>query len=342
MKAVIVRSHGGVDALLHEDVADPSPAADEVLVRVQATAVNHLDLWVRRGVPGHSFPLPLIPGNDVAGTVLEAGECVRSVSPGDEVVIAPGVSCGHCMACDSGRDHHCSQYGILGETRNGGYAEMIVVPGRNVMPKPKGLTMEEAAAMPLAFLTAWHMLVNRAEIRPGETVLVQAAGSGVGSAAVQIAKLWNARVIATAGGKRKTRLAAELGADHVIDYLSEDVAARVHEITGKRGADVVFEHVGEATWKQSLRALSWRGRLVTCGATTGSRVSIDLKHLFFKSLSILGSTMGSRADLREVLGHAEDGRFRPVIDRVMPLAEVRNAHRLIEERAVFGKIILAI
>ncbi len=340
MKAVIVRSHGGLDALLHEEMEDPVPRADEVLVEVRAVGVNHLDLWVRRGVPGHTFPLPLIPGNEIAGVVLEVGERVDHVASGDEVVLAPGVSCGVCAPCRSGRDHHCRHYGILGESRDGGYAERIVVPRENVLAKPANLSFEEAAAVPLVFLTAWHMLVKRAALRPGETVLVHAGGSGVGSAAIQVAKLWGGEVIATASSAAKLERAAKLGADHTIDYGREDFVKRVKEITGKKGADIVFEHVGKSTWAGSLRALARQGRLVTCGATTGADVTIDLRHIFFKSQSILGSTMGSTGELIEILGHFEAGRFCPVVDEVMPLADAAEAHRLLEERSVFGKGVL--
>jgi len=340
VKGVIVREHGGAEALLYQEVDDPSPRADEVLVEVRATGVNHLDLWVRKGVPGHKFPLPLIPGNEISGVVLETGDRAGNVSVGDEVLLAPGVSCGLCMACQSGRDHHCRQYGILGESRHGGYAEKIVVPRENVLPKPKNLTFEEAASIPLVFMTAWHMLVARAGLKPGETVLVQAAGSGVGSAAIQVAKLWNAVVITTAGSDEKLERAARLGADHLINYEKCDFAKRVKEITGGKGADIVFEHVGEKTWAGSLRSLAWQGRLVTCGATTGADVSINLRHLFFKSLSILGSTMGSRGELMELLGHVESGLLKPSVHQTLPLADAAEAHRLLEERTVFGKIVL--
>jgi len=340
MKAVIVRAHGGFDALRLEDAPDPQPAADEILVEVRAVALNHLDLWVRRGVPGYTFPLPLIPGCDVAGVVVEAGGRAGGFAAGDEVVLAPGVSCGRCPACLSGRDHHCRRYGILGETRDGGCAERIVVPRENVHRKPRNLGFEEAASMPLTFLTAWHMLVARCGIRPGETVLVQAAGSGVGCAAVQIAKLWGATVIATSGSDAKLERARALGADHTLNYARQDIAREVAALTGKRGADIVFDHVGAPTWEGSLRSLGWQGRFVTCGATAGTEVTLNLRHLFFKSLSVLGSTMGSKGEVCEILEHAEAGRLRPVIDKVLPLAEVREGHRLLEAREVFGKVVL--
>jgi NADPH:quinone reductase-like Zn-dependent oxidoreductase len=340
MKAILVREHGGLDALEYVDVPDPTPAADQVLVEVKASGVNHLDVWVRRGVPGYTFPLPLIPGNDTAGVVLEVGERVEGIAPGDEVLLAPATSCGRCEACFQGRDHHCRSYKILGEHQNGGWAERIVVPRENVLPKPKDLSFAEAASMPLTFLTAWHMLVGRVGIKPGETVLVQAAGSGVSSAGIQIAKLWGATVIATAGSAAKLERARELGADHLIDYTSEDVAGRVKELTGGRMCEVVFDHVGADSWKASMSSLAWQGRLVTCGATTGPLVKLNLAHLFFKSLSVLGSTMGSKGELVELLRHVEAGRLKPVVDSTLPLSEAREAQRRLEAREVFGKLVL--
>lgn len=340
MKAVLVRAHGGLDALSCEDIPTPEPGPGEVRVAVRAVGANHLDTWVRRGVPGHTFPLPLILGSDVAGIVDAVGAGVAGLSAGDRVVLAPGVSCGSCAACLSGRDNQCRTYGLLGEHRDGGCADFIVVPRQNVLALPAALTFEQAAAVPITFLTAWHMLVSRAAIRPGETVLVHAAGSGVGSAAIQIAKLWGATVITTASSAAKCQRAADLGADHVVDTGRQDFAAAVRDLTGKRGVDVVVEHVGAATWAGSVRSLAWHGRLVTCGATTGADVGLNLRQVFFKSLSILGSTMGSKGELVEVLGHLAAGRLRPIIDRVLPLAAAGEAHRLLEAREVFGKVVL--
>jgi len=340
VKAIRVEEHGGLEALRYVDVPDPEPAADQVLIEVRASGVNHLDVWVRRGVPGYTFPLPLTPGNDVAGVVLAVGERVRGVAPGDAVVVQPGVSCGRCAACLGGADHRCPRYCILGEHCDGGWAERLVVPGANVFAKPDDLSFVEAASMPLTFLTAWHMLVDRAELRPGEVVLVQAAGSGVSSAAIQIAKLWGASVIATAASAAKLERARALGADHTIDYEREDVPARVRALTDRAGADVVIDHVGAATWEASTKALAWHGRLVTCGATTGAGVELNLAHLFFKAQSLLGSTMGSKAEVLEVFRHAAAGRLRPVVDAVLPLSEAREAQRRLEAREVFGKLVL--
>lgn len=340
MRGVIVREHGDLHALRHETLPDPKAGPGEVVVRVKACGVNHLDLWVCRGVPGHAFPLPLIPGNDIAGEVHALGGGIVDLKIGDPVVVAPGVSCGVCQRCLSGRDQHCRHYGILGEHRDGGYAEYVKVPRANIMAKPDNLSFEQAACFGVPFLTAWHMLVARAEALPGETVLVQAAGSGVGSAAVQIAKLWEARVIAVASTDAKLERAKALGADFMINHQKEDIAKQVKSITGGAGADVVIEHVGPATWAASVKSLAWQGRLVTCGATTGGEVPLNLRHLFFKSLSFLGSTMGSKGEFMEVLQHAAAGRLKAVVDTVLPLTEVAEAHRRLHAREVFGKLVL--
>jgi NADPH:quinone reductase-like Zn-dependent oxidoreductase len=340
MRAVVVRAHGDVSALRHETFPDPKVLAGQVGVAVRACGVNHLDIWLRRGVPGHTFQLPLIPGNDVAGEVAFLGAGVTDLQVGEPVVVAPGVSCGVCPRCLAGADHHCRRYGILGEHCHGGYAQYVAVPRANVMRRPEGISYEQAAALGIAHLTAWHMLVGRAHLLPGETVLVVAAGSGVGTAAIQIAKMWGAQVIATASTPQKLQRAAELGATHLINSQTQDVAQRVKAITAGAGADVVFEHVGAATWASSVRSLSWQGRLVVCGATTGGQVPLNLQHLFYKSQSILGSTMGSKGDFCQVLAHAARGALRPVIDRIVPLAQVAAAHTALEARQVFGKIIL--
>lgn len=340
MLAVVVREHGGYDKLCLEDRPVPEPGPGEVRVRVRAAGVNQLDTWVRRGVPGHKFPLPMIPGSDGAGEIDALGPGVTGSSVGDAVVILPGVSCGVCEACQSGLDQLCRRYEILGESRDGTCAQFAVVPIANVAPKPARTDFAHAAAFGLVFQTAWNMLVRKAELRAGETVLVQAAGSGVGSAAVQIARMIGATVIATAGSAAKCQRALALGADHAIDYSAEDVIGKVRALTGQRGCEVVFEHVGLATWESSLRSLAWGGRLVTCGATTGGDVKLNLRALFFKNQSILGSTMGSKGDLRRIIRLVGEGKLKPVVDRRLPLREVRQAHELLAERAVFGKIVL--
>jgi NADPH:quinone reductase-like Zn-dependent oxidoreductase len=340
MKAILIREHGGLDKLTMADVPDPEPRAGEAVVRVRAVALNHLDIWLRRGVPGHTFPLPMIPGSEVSGVIESVDDPRWQV--GDEVIVAPGYSCGHCVACLSGNDPLCRHYGLFGETISGGAAEKISVPVRNLIRKPASLSFAEAAAFPLDMLTAWHMLVARAQLRIGETVLVHAGGSGVGSAAIQIAKLWGATVYATAGSAEKASRARALGADATIVYTKVDFLDEVRKLTGKRGVDVVFEHIGGETFERSMRALARGGRLVTCGATAGGEATINLRLVFFKLLSILGSTMGSLAELHEIVKLVEQGRLHPVIDRVLPLADFAEGHRLLEAREVFGKIVFEV
>ncbi|MFN2443638.1 MAG: zinc-binding dehydrogenase [Thermoanaerobaculia bacterium] len=341
MKAVLIREHGGFDRLEMAELPDPEPGG-HALVTVRAVALNHLDLWLRRGVPGHRFPLPMIPGSEASGVIRSLPDGAEGWNEGDEVIVAPGYSCGTCIACLSGEDPLCRDYGIFGESKNGGAAEIMPVPVRNLIRKPAALSFEEAAAIPLDFLTAWHMLVARAQLRPGETVLVHAGGSGVGSAGVQIAKLWGATVFTTVGSQQKQQRARELGADEVILYRETDFAQEIRRLTGKRGVDVVFEHVGADTFDGSMRSLARGGRLVTCGATSGADVSINLRLVFFKLLSILGSTMGSLAELHQIMQHVEAGRLQPVIDRILPLEQVAEGHRLLEEREAFGKIVLRV
>jgi NADPH:quinone reductase-like Zn-dependent oxidoreductase len=340
VRAIVVHAHGGPEALRVEERPAPEPGPGEVAVALRAIGLNHLDVWVRRGVPGHRFPLPLVPGSDGAGVVAAVGAGRQRVAVGDEVVLLPGVSCRTCDACVAGEDNLCLEYGILGESRDGTCAEQIVVPAVNVAPKPKSLSFAEAAAVPLAFLTAWSMLVRRARLRAGETVLVHAGGSGVGSAAIQVARLLGATVFATAGGPAKVERARALGADLVVDHERQDFAEEVRAATGRRGVDVVFEHVGAATFERSMRCLARGGRLVTCGATTGGEVQVNLRALFFKNLALLGNTMGPLADARRVVRLAGQGRLRPVIDRVLPFAQAGAAHELLEQRAVFGKVVL--
>ncbi len=340
MKAVVIRTHGGPEVLKLEQVPRPQPEPGQVLVKVRACALNHLDIWRRRGIPGVDFKLPAITGADVAGDVHAVGAGVEGPPVGTPVMVIPGISCGHCAMCVSGDDHLCARYEVLGEGTDGGMAEYLVVPAENVVGKPARFTYEEAAAASLTFLTAWRMLVGRAELRGGETVLVQAAGSGVSTAGIQIARYLGARVVATASHPRKLEAARALGADEVVDYTREDFVERVRALTDRRGVDVVLEHVGGETFERSMRCLARGGRLVTCGATTGPSARVNLSHVFFKSQSILGSTMGSKGDFHRLVALFERGLFEPVIDRVLPLERAAEAHAALERREVFGKVVL--
>ena len=338
MKAIRFHQHGGPEVLKFEDVPDPQVRKDQVLVRVKAVALNHLDLFVRQGVPG--VPLPQIPGSDIAGDVVEVGEYITDIKPGTRVLLAPMVFDGNCEKCVSGQQNFCPNFSVLGYRVPGGDAELIAVPRVNVIPIPQELTYNEAASVPLVFLTAWHMLVGRAKIRPGQRVLVLGAGSGVGSAAIQIAKLWNCEVITTAGSESKLEQARELGADYTIDHYKQKISEEVKKLTSKQGVDVVFEHVGQATWLESVRSLKPGGTLVTCGATTGFEGSIDLRVLFSRQLNLLGSFMGNMGELHEVLKHVFSGRLKPVVDKSFPLREAAAAHVYLAKSSMFGKVIL--
>lgn len=337
MKAVRFHQHGGPDVLRYEDAPDPQPAPGRAIVRVRACALNHLDLWQRRGLDRVRIPLPHISGSDVAGEVVDAGG--GPVAANRRVLVQPGVSCGRCAMCTTGRDNLCVEYQVLGYVSDGGYAEFLSVPVENLVSIPDHIDFVAAAAFPLTFLTAWHMLITRAAVQRGDTVLVLAAGSGVGQAAIQIAKLHGARVFATAGPAKLERARA-LGADEVFDHYADDFAKRVRALTDGRGADIVVEHVGEATWERSVRALARGGRLVTCGATTGHNATIDLRHLFARQLSFLGSYMGRKPELVCAAALFFDGKLAPVVDDVLPLRDARVAQERLESRAQFGKIVL--
>jgi NADPH:quinone reductase-like Zn-dependent oxidoreductase len=327
--------------LVYEDAPEPRIKANEILLRVRACALNHLDLFVRGGIPGMQFDMPHVLGSDIAGEVVQVGELCERVKPGWRVLLSPGLSCRQCAQCVSGQDNLCRRYTMFGYRVDGGNAEYLAAPEYSAIQIPDDLTFEQAAAVPLVFLTAWHMLMARAHLQPGEDVLVLAASSGVGSAAVQIAKLFHCRVIATAGGEAKLAKARELGADYVIDHYLQDISAEVRKITAKRGVDVVIEHVGVATWQKSVESLAPAGRLVTCGATTGFDAKVDLRFLFSRQLSLLGSFMGTMGELHRVLQFVFRGQLKPVIDKVYPLAEIRAAHERLEAKEQFGKVVLA-
>jgi NADPH:quinone reductase-like Zn-dependent oxidoreductase len=340
MKATIIRQHGGPEVLEFAEMPEPQINAGQVLVEVRACALNHLDVWARKGLPGIEIPLPHILGNDIAGVVREVGQLVTWVKPGDEVMLQPGTSCGHCIECLRGNDNLCPEYDMLGYRQHGGYAELVAAPGVNVIPKPANLSWEEAAALPLVTVTAWHMLVTRANVQPGETVLVHAAGSGVGSIGIQVAKLRGATVIATAGSDEKLEKARGLGADEVVNYTNPDWTKEVKRLTARQGVDVVFEHTGAETWPGSIAVMKKNGRLVTCGATSGFDARTDLRQLFYRHLTFLGSFMGSKAELLDAMKFIERGSIRAVVDQTLPLSEARRAHQLMEDRAQFGKLVL--
>ena len=340
MKAVRIHRHGGPEVLVCEDAPEPPIKANEILLRVRACALNHLDLWVRGGLPGIQLPMPHVLGSDIAGEVVRTGELCERVKPGWRVLLSPGLSCRQCEQCLSGNDNLCRRYTLFGYGVHGGNAEFLAAPEYGAVQIPDHMSFEEAAAVPLVFLTAWHMLMARARLQPGEDVLVLSASSGVGSAAIQIAKLFQCRVIATAGGEAKLAKTRELGADHAIDHYTQDISAEVRRITGKRGVDVVIEHVGTATWQKSLESLAPAGRLVTCGATTGYDANVDLRFLFSRQLSLLGSFMGTMGELHRVLQFVFRKQLKPVIDRVYPLAEIRAAHQRLENKEQFGKVVV--
>jgi len=340
MKAIFFRQHGDAGVLEYGELPEPKLLSNSVLVRVKAVALNHLDIFVRRGWPGLSLEFPHVPGSDVAGVVERVGSEVSDLKVGEAVLVNPGLSCGHCERCLLGEDNLCRSYKLLGEHVRGGYAELVAVPRQNILPKPSNLSFELAACVPLTFLTAWTMLVRKAHVKPGETVLVHAAGSGVGSAGIQIAKLLGATVITTASTQEKLNRGKELGADYLINYAQTDFLQEVKKITQRRMVDVVFEHVGTDTFEKSVACLPYGGRLVTCGATTGYEAKLDLRVLFYKQISLLGSTMGSKGDLFRILELVQQGRLRPVLDRVLPLQKAAEAQRQLESRAHFGNVVL--
>ena len=338
MKAVRIHQFGGPEVLIYEDAPDPQLRKDQVLVRVRACALNHIDVWVRKGLPG--VKLPHILGSDIAGEVVESGEYVSGFTAGQRVLLAPMCFCGQCAKCLAGLQNQCREFTVLGNGVDGGNCELIAVPAANVIPIPDSLDFNQAASVPLVFLTAWHMLVGRAGVRPGQTVLVLGASSGVGIAAIQIAKLFHCRVITTAGDETKLEKGRALGADYGINHYKQKISEEVRKITNKEGVDIVIEHVGAATWDESMRSLKSGGTLVTCGATTGPNAGIDLRHLFARQLSLLGSYMGTMGELHEVLGHIFAGRLKPVVDRSFPLKDLRAAHEYLEKSQMFGKIVV--
>ncbi len=340
MKAAVIESHGEPDVIRYRESSDPVAGPGEVLVRVRACALNRRDIWVRRGL--REKRLPHILGTDIAGEIEALGPGVAGAAIGAKVVLLPTLTCGRCEFCLTGADNCCAEIKLLGGAVDGGYAERVVVPARNVFSMPEGVSFVQAAAIPVAFLTAWHMLVTRGGLKPGDTVLVIGASSGIGSVAIQIAKLYRARVLATAGTPEKRRRCLVLGADEAIDRHTQSISQEVRRMTGGRGADLVFEHVGPATWAESLKALARRGRLLICGQTTGNEVALPLIQFFAQNQTIHGTYIGTAGEFFQVLRLVEDGKLSPVVDSVFPLAEAAEAHRRMERGEHFGKIVLSV
>ena len=338
MKAIFFTQHGGNEVLQYGDRPDPVAGPGEVRLVVRAAALNHLDVFVRNGIP--NVPLPQIPGADGAGIVDSVGEGATGVAVGDRVLIQPGLFCGACEFCRGGEQSICVSFGILGEHTAGTFAERVVVPARNVFPIPEGLSFAQAAAFPLAYQTAWRMVVGRAAVRPGETVLIHGVGGGVAWAALEIALLCGARVIATTSDDAKAGRAREAGAELVVNYRSEDVAQAIRRHTAKRGVDVVVDMVGEATWMTSVRSAARGGRIVTCGATSGPSPKEDIRLIFWKQLSILGSTMSNDREFRALYAAVASGKLVPRVDRVLPLSRAAEAYGLMEAGQLHGKIVL--
>jgi len=342
MKAVVFHEHGGFDKLKYQEVPEPQISPDEVLIKVRAASANYNDVWARQGLPGMDILLPHISGSDIAGEVVGVGEEVRSISLGDEIVVHPGISCRRCYACTMGEEFFCREFKIWGFQTgplDGGHAEYAKLPEVNLLPKPKNLSWEEAASLPLILETVWRMLVTRARISPGDFVLIWGAGGGLGSMAVQVCRLFGARAIAVAAGEEKLAYAAELGAEFTINRKEQDVYQEVRRITDRRGVDVVFEHVGEATWTESVRSMRWGGTLVVCGATTGFEAATDLRFLWNKQLTFMGSHLGSKAELMEALRFVERGEIKPVVSKTFPLKDVAMAQEMMESDTVIGKIV---
>ncbi len=343
MKAAYLEAFGGPEKILYGELPDPKPGKGEALVRVRACALNHLDFWVRDGLPAYKISLPHVLGNDIAGEVVELGpETSNEVPIGTRVIVSPGVSCWNCEACRGGRDNICDRYAILGADGGwGGYAELAKVPAVNLVAIPnEKMGFPEAASIPLTFLTSWHMLKTLAGLKKGETVLVTGSGSGVGVAAIQIAKALGARVLAASSSEEKLAAAKSLGADETVLTPKQSLYRKAMKLTGRRGVDVAFEHVGPPLFGEALKSLAPGGRLVTCGATAAPKAELDLRYVFFKELKIMGAKVGTLAELKELIRLFADGRLKPVIDRTFPLNEARQAHEYLAARRQFGKVVL--
>lgn len=339
MRAMAFAEPGGADKLKLMDLPIPEITDEEVLVQVKACGLNHLDIWVRQGLRP-DIPMPHIGGCEATGVIKEIGKRVKGLTVGQRVMVSPGQSCMQCEWCNQGLDSCCAEYHISGYQTQGGFAEYVKARARDILPISEAWSFAEWAAIPLTFVTAWNMLHRRAGLKANDEVVVFGASSGVGTAAIQIAKASQARVFAVAGSEEKLRKAEELGADVLLNYNTQDISKEVKKRTGGRGADIVFEHVGAAVWQQALKCLGKNGRLITCGATTGSKVELDLRFFFTQQHAVLGAYMGGRFDLLQCLRLVEKRVFRPVVDSVFPLEKLREAQERMEKREMFGKIIV--
>jgi NADPH:quinone reductase-like Zn-dependent oxidoreductase len=338
MNAVRIHEHGGTDVLVWEEITDPAIKPDQVLVQIKAAAINHLDIWVRRGIPGIS--LPMILGSDAAGIIKKVGQGVSDFIVGDAVIINPLLYCGKCETCIDGRENECPFIGIIGESTDGTNCEFIAVNERNLRKIPDNIDFESAASFPLAGQTAYQMLINRAQAKEDDTVLIWGSSSGVGSFGLQIAKAIGCNVIATGGSTAKCKQASDLGADISLNHYEDNILGAVKDFTNGNGVDVVFEHSGASTWDISMKILGRHGRVVTCGATTGSKVSIDLRYIFFKQQSILGSTMGNVQALDAVIELIKTDRIKPIVDEIFSMEKIADAHKYFENSNQFGKVVL--
>jgi NADPH:quinone reductase-like Zn-dependent oxidoreductase len=342
MKAVVITENGDADKVKVAEVDKPRPAPGEVLIRVKSGGLNHLDIWVRKGRKGWTLPMPHILGSDAAGVVSEVGAGVEGIAVGDEVLVNPGLSCGRCEFCKRGEQSECFSFGILGLSRKGTFAEFVAIPAKNVYPKPKYLNFDEAAALPLAYVTAWRMLMTKADLKAGQTLLIHGIGGGVALAALQLAKLTGAIVIVTSSSDEKLKQAEKLGADHRINYKTADVTTAVKDLTAGRGVDVVLETVGSATWATDFACVRRGGKIVICGVTGGALAETNLQALYWNQVTIMGSTMGSDDDFRGMLSAVSAVNMKPVIDSIWTMDKFRDAMIKMEQGAQFGKIVVKI
>jgi NADPH:quinone reductase-like Zn-dependent oxidoreductase len=338
-----MHAYGGVEQLFYEDAdALRLTEADEVIVKLKAAAINHIDIWNRLGATGIAIPMPHILGADGSGAVVEVGSNVKHVKVGDPVCLYPAAGCGQCEFCLTDRDFMCFRLRVLGERLEGTYAQYVKLPGQNCFAVPRDYSFEEAAAFPLVFITLWRMLITNAKLKPGETLLIIGIGGGVASASLQLAKQIGARVIVTSGSDAKLERARSLGADHGVNHSKQDLAREAQLLTANRGVDVVLDCVGGEVWQKSLASLTHGGRLVTCGATAGGQPIDDIAAIYSKELKIYGSTLGSRDEFRLLISFMNATGIKPIIDRIFPLIEAAGAQRYVEEARQFGKVVLSI